>query len=121
MSPTPGMPLEPTDPTSLAVAIARLQGDQAILSREVATNIQNLTSCTTALQGDVRHLSDQLADVARLQQQQVSHSEWRDRAFKAIEKLTTRLEGGVPPVMWSQSYSNYAKWGNQCPRGDHIA
>jgi len=40
-------------------------------------------------------LSDQLADVARLQQQQVSHSEGLDRAFKAIEKLTTRIEGWI--------------------------
>lgn len=93
MSPTPNnLPLDPSDPTSLALAMTRLQGDHTILQREVATNIQNLTACITALQADSRHLSEQLADVVRLQQQQVSHSEGLDRAFKAIEKLTTRIE-----------------------------
>lgn len=91
MSPQ-SVPTETFDPTALAVALTKLQGDQAVLQRDVQVSIQNLTSSTHAVQAEVRHMGEQLAELARLQQQQVSHSEGLDRAFKAIEKLTGRMD-----------------------------
>lgn len=86
------MPIVPHDPTSLALAIKGLQGDQALLQRDVSTNISNLTSSTQALQADVRHLTEQISEVTRLQQQQVMHSEGLNRAFSSLDKLATRLD-----------------------------
>lgn len=87
--------VDAADPTALAVALAKMQGDHTVLQREVQVSIQNLTSTAHALQAEVRHMGEQLANMALLQQQQVSHSEGLDRAFKAIEKLTGRIDSWI--------------------------
>ena len=77
----------------VALEITEQRGNLAMLAKETSTAIQNLTSSVNAMQGDLRHLSTQLGDVARLQQEHISHSEGLGRAFVAIEKLADEFSG----------------------------
>jgi chromosome segregation ATPase len=96
------------DPAELAIGLAQVRADQTILQREVATNVQNLTSTLHSVQAELRHVGEQLTDVARLQQQQVNHSEGLDRAFKAIEKLANSFDS------WRERHEGENKVTSDC-------
>lgn len=100
--------MSPVDPTEYAVGLAELRADQRLLQREVATNIQNLTSATDAMQAELRHVGSKLEDVARLQEKQVNHSEGLDRAFKSIEKLAGSFDS------WRERHEGENKVTSDC-------
>jgi outer membrane murein-binding lipoprotein Lpp len=76
----------------LALQFVELRSAQTMLSREVSTNVQNLSSATQSLQSDVRHLVEQMSEFARLQQQQINHSEGLERAFSEIGRVARSFE-----------------------------
>jgi hypothetical protein len=90
---TPNVERDLRDPQNVAIEITEQRGLLAMLSREVSTSNSNLSSTLQAVQADVRHMGDKLADVARLQHEQVSHSEGLGRAFQAIERLANEFSG----------------------------
>lgn len=91
--PSPSVNRDLRDPQGVAEELIEHRGYLTLLQREVSTSSQNLASAVAAVQADVRHMGDKLADVARLQHEQVTHSEGLGRAFQAIERLANDFAG----------------------------
>ena len=79
----------------LAVKVAALEGQLALLSHTVSTGHNNTTSTMAAMQADLRDISKTLTTVAQQQHELQSHSEGLNRAFSAIEKLGNKFERWV--------------------------
>lgn len=76
----------------LDAKIATLEGQLALLAKEVSMSTSNMANAIAAMQGDLRDVGRTVGNMRAEQQEMRSHSEGLDRLGKAIEKLNDRLD-----------------------------
>lgn len=80
------------DPTVVAVEVTSIKGQMALLGQQVSQGLSNVSSQLAALQGDVREIERTVEKVATQQHELQTHSEGLQRAFTAIERVSTRMD-----------------------------
>lgn len=77
-----------SDPMQVAVKVTAMEGALALLGQQVSQGLANVQSQLSALQGETRENTRQLALVAQAQAEFQAHSSGLDRLSAAIEKST---------------------------------
>jgi len=77
-----------SDPMQVAVKVTAMEGALALLGQQVSQGLANVQSQLSALQGETRENTRQLAQLAQTQAEFQVHSGGLDRLAAAIEKST---------------------------------
>lgn len=77
-----------SDPMQVAVKVTAMEGALALLGQQVSQGLANVQSQLSALQGETRENTRQLALVAQAQAEFQAHSSGLDRLAAVIEKST---------------------------------
>lgn len=77
-----------SDPMQVAVKVTAVEGALALLGQQVSQGLASVQSQLSALQGDTRDNTRQLAALAQAQAEFQAHSGGLDRLAAAIEKST---------------------------------
>ena len=85
-------PIDLRDPTTVAVEVTTIKGQMALLGQQVSQGLSNVSSQLSALQGDVREIERTVEKVATQQHELQTHSEGLQRAFTAIERVSSRMD-----------------------------
>lgn len=81
-------PADLSDPMQVAVKVTAVEGTLALLAQQVSQGLGNVQSQLSALQGDMRDTTKQLASMVATQVEFQAHSTGMERLAKAIEDST---------------------------------
>lgn len=87
-----------SDPLSVAVEITAIKGSLKLLQEQISTGLRNIVKTIDAIQLEQRQTTSIMNEVSRHQQSMEATSQGLNRAFLAIERLTSEFSG------WRQAH-----------------